>query len=191
MDTLIQETVEEILTRLCTPFRKVRLEKSDDNTVRVNIESEEPSLLIGHHGENIHALQSIVKTILHRKHDGELNLVLDVDNYKKRQEDNVKNLAERKIETLRKTGREQSLPPMAPYFRRLIHLHIASKFNDVITESVGQGDFRYLTIKLKDGESGGQSDLFSGTNLAGDDDDISDFSAENTDLSSALSGDDK
>ena len=40
MDTLIQETVEEILTRLCTPFRRVRLEKSDDNTVRVNIESD-------------------------------------------------------------------------------------------------------------------------------------------------------
>lgn len=150
MDTLIQETVEEILTKLSTPFRKVRLEKSDDNTFRVNIESEEPSLLIGHHGENIHALQNIVKTILFRKQSGDFNVILDVDNYKKRQEDNVLNLADRKIETLRKTGQKQSLPPMSPYFRRLVHLHIAEKYDDIETESIGEGDFRYLTMQKKE-----------------------------------------
>jgi len=153
MDTLIQETVEEILTKLCTPFRKVRLEKSDDNTIRVNIESEEPSLLIGHHGENIYALQNIVKTIIYRKHEGNLNLVLDVDNYRKRQEENVINLANRKIDTLKKTGNNQSLPPMSAYFRRLIHLHIADNYDDIETESVGEGDFRYLTLKLKGDET--------------------------------------
>ncbi len=150
MDTLIQETVEEILTRLSTPFRKVRLEKNGDNTFRVNIESEEPSLLIGHHGENIHALQNIVKTILYRKESGDFNVILDVDNYKKRQEDNVLNLADRKIETLRKTGEKQSLPPMSPYFRRLVHLHIAEKYDDIETESIGEGDFRYLTMQKKE-----------------------------------------
>ncbi|HLG25598.1 MAG TPA: R3H domain-containing nucleic acid-binding protein [Candidatus Gracilibacteria bacterium] len=149
MDTQIQETVEELLTKLCTPFRKVRLEKKDDNTFRVNIESEEPSLLIGHHGENIYALQSIVRTIMWRKQGTDVNVIIDVDDYRKRQEDNVLKLAERKVETLRKTGETQSLPPMSAYFRRLIHVHLANNFEDVMTESVGEGDFRYLTIKLK------------------------------------------
>jgi len=149
MDTLIQETVEEVLMKLCTPFRKVRLEKPDDKTIRVNIESEEPSLLIGHHGENIFALQNIIKTILYRKQDHDMNVVIDVDNYKKRQEENVINLAKRKVEMVQNTGNSQSLPPMSPYFRRVIHLHIAENYDDIETESVGEGDFRHLTIKYK------------------------------------------
>jgi|WetSurMetagenome_2_1015567.scaffolds.fasta_scaffold218367_2 spoIIIJ-associated protein len=150
MDTLIQETLEEILNRLSTPFRKIRIEKKEENTFRVNIESEEPSLLIGHHGENIYALQNILRTIIFHKHDGDYNLILDVDDYRKRQEENVLKMAERKVETVRKNGEPQSLPPMSPYFRRLIHMHLATdKFNDITTESVGEGEMRHLTIKPK------------------------------------------
>ncbi|MBU0668115.1 KH domain-containing protein, partial [Patescibacteria group bacterium] len=132
MDLFIQETVEQILTKMSTPFRKVRLEKKDALTYRVNIESEEPSLLIGHHGENIHALQNIIRVIIwNRKPEEKVNVIVDVDNYRKRQEENVLNMAERKVETVRRTHKEQSLPPMSPYFRRLIHLHLADKFEDI------------------------------------------------------------
>ena len=151
MDILIQETIEQILTKLCTPFRKVRIEENGDSVYRVNIESEEPSLLIGHHGDNIFALQNILRTIMwSKKPEEKFNIVVDVDNYRKRQEENVINLAERKVETLRKSDETQSLPPMSPYFRRLVHLHLAEKYKDIVTESVGEGDFRYLTMKLKD-----------------------------------------
>lgn len=148
MDTQIQETVEELLNKLCTPFRRVRLEKKDD-TYKINIESEEPSLLIGHHGENIYALQNIIRVIMWNKHPGDYNILIDVDNYRQRQEENVLKLAERKVETAIKTGEMQSLPPMSSYFRRVIHLHLAKQFENVVTESVGEGDFRYLTIKPK------------------------------------------
>ena len=150
MELFIQETVEELLTKLCTPFRKIRLEKKDDETFRINIESEEPSLLIGHHGENIHALQNLLRVILWNKRPEEkVNVIVDIDNYRKRQEDNVISLAERKVEAALKTNEVQSLPPMSPYFRRIIHLYLAEKYQDVTTESVGEGDFRYLTIKPK------------------------------------------
>lgn len=150
MDILIQETIEELLTKLNTPFRKVRIEKVDETTYRANIESEEPSLLIGHHGENIHAIQNIVRLILWNKEpELKVNAIIDVDNYRKRQEDNVINLAERKVEALQKTNEMQSLPPMSAYFRRVVHLHLAGKYEDIVTESVGEGDFRYLTIKPK------------------------------------------
>lgn len=150
MELVIQETIEEILKRLSTPFRKIRIEKRDADTWRVNIESEEPSLLIGPHGENIQALQNLVKIIIWNQHGNEkCNVIVDVDDYRRRQEDNVLKMAERKIMTLQKTQEAQSLPPMSPYFRRLIHLYIAEKYQDVHTESVGEGDFRYLMLKPK------------------------------------------
>ena len=150
MELLIQETIEALLTKLCTPFKRVRIEAQEDNNFRVNIESEEPSLLIGHHGDNIYALQNILRNIMWKQRpDEQFNITLDVDDYRKRQEDNVINLAERKVESLKKTAQTQSLPPMSPYFRRLVHLHLADKYEDIVTQSVGEGDFRYLTIKPK------------------------------------------
>ncbi len=159
MDTLIQETLEELLAKLSTPFRKIRIEKRDENTYRVNIESEEPSLMIGHHGENIYALQNILRIIIWKKQEKaqenmereeQCNIIVDVDDYRKRQEDNVIKLAERKVDMVRKTQSVQPLPPMSAYFRRLIHLHLTKEqFNDIQTESVGEGDLRYLTIKPK------------------------------------------
>ncbi len=150
MEILIQETVEELLNKLSTPFRKVRIEAQEDGMYRINIESEEPSLLIGHHGENIHALQNILRIILWKKKPEEkFSVMVDVDDYRKRQEENVIDLAERKAEVVRQNQEAQSLPPMSPYFRRVVHLHLAKNYQDVVTESVGEGDFRYLTIKPK------------------------------------------
>ena len=149
-ETNIQEILEDLLRKMDSPFRKIKIEKRDENSFRMNIESEEPSRLIGHHGDTIMALQNVLKTIVWSKSDAETNVVLDVDDYRKRQEENVINLAERKVEAVRKTKSTQSLPPMSPYFRRLVHLHLAKEeFSDIETESVGEGTLRYLTIKAK------------------------------------------
>ncbi len=149
METMIQEILEELLARLSTPFRKIRIEKRPDSGYRVNIESEEPSLLIGHHGENITALQNILKSILWNKTDEDFSLVLDIDDYRKRQEENVIKMAERKVEMVRKNKQPQPLPAMSAYFRRVVHLYLAEKFHDVETESIGEGDFRHIEIKPK------------------------------------------
>ncbi len=150
METTIQELLEDLLKKLNTPFRRIRVEKKDNESFRANIESEEPSLLIGYHGENIQALQTIFKILLFKKEPGEYSIVLDVDDYRKRQEENVLKMAERKVENVRKTKHVQSLPPMSPYFRRLVHLHLTGEnFKDIETESIGEGDLRYLTIKPK------------------------------------------
>lgn len=149
MEILLRELVEDLLNRLSTPFRRIRIEEREGNVFRVNIESEEPSLLIGHHGENIFALQNIIKNIVWKKEPGDYQIIVDVDDYRKRQEENVIKMAERKAENARKNNQSESLPAMSPYFRRIVHLHLASKFEDLTTESVGEGDFRHITIKPK------------------------------------------
>ena len=146
METQLQEILEEILNRLSTPFRKIKIDFRDD-TYRINIESEEPSLLIGHHGENIFALQNILKIIIWNQAPGDYKILLDVDDYRKRQEENVIKLAERKADVVQKTQQPQALPAMSAYFRRVIHLHLAERFGDLTTESSGEGDFRHIIIK--------------------------------------------
>lgn len=153
-EKVIQEVLEQLLIKLEAPFEKIEVEKEkadEMNIYRINIEAEDPSMLIGFHGETIHALQHLLKVITWKKTGDEFNIVLDVDNYRKRQEENVIGLAKRKVEMARKTRKTQVLPPMSPYFRRAIHLFLAQEeFNDIKTESIGDGDHRQVTIVYKD-----------------------------------------
>lgn len=148
----IEETIQELLSKLSLSCTKITIkEDSENGSYRVNIDSEDPSMLIGYHGENIHSFQHILKAILWKKvGKSDFNVIVDVDEYRKRQEDNVINLTERKVEIARNTNTDQKLPPMAPYFRRLVHLHITKpEFDDIETESVGEDDRRQVIVRVK------------------------------------------
>ena len=150
MEDTIQETLGEILGHISVNFKKVdvKLDK-EKSRYYINLESEESSLLIGFHGETIQALQHLLKTLLWKKGlTDEYTIYLDIDEYRKRQEDSVLAMAERKVEFVKKSGRPISLPPMSPYFRRLVHLRLAEPdFDDVITESISEGERRHIIIK--------------------------------------------
>lgn len=155
MEDLLQETLAEVLKNLHVEFRKfkVYIEHGKQNgspVYRVDIDTDEAATLIGYHGETIYALQHILKSLIWKKTNENIYIVLDVDSYRKRQEESVLALAMRKVEAARKTFQDQTLPPMSPYFRRVIHLALAKpEFSDILTESIGEGEHRAVTIKVK------------------------------------------
>lgn len=154
LEQLIKETLEQILIRIGTEFTGISVEKEDDKTYIVNIESEEASTLIGRHGETIQSLQHLVKVIIWAKTQvsSEHTIIIDVDGYRQRQKESIINLAERKVEFVRKTRRAQSLPPMSPFFRRIVHMHLMEPgFDDIETMSEGEGEMRHIIIRPKNG----------------------------------------
>lgn len=154
IDKALKEILEELLIKLEAPFDSTIIEKEkqkDIDLYRINIETEDPSMLIGFHGETIHALQHLLKVMAWEQTKKEFNILVDVDNYRQRQEDNVIGLAKRKVEMARKTRKTQVLPPMSAYFRRVVHLFLNSnEFEDITTESIGEADHRQVTIVFKD-----------------------------------------
>ena len=161
LERMILQTLEEFSKQVGMNITNIELSKSDEGTYRANIEAENANMLIGHHGENLISLQHVIKLILWKKieeqNNGKKNedadsfgFILDIENYRKRQEENIIKLAEQKAEIVRKTRHSQSLPPMSPYFRRIIHVHFTqSQFKDLETVSVGEGDYRQITIRSK------------------------------------------
>jgi len=147
----IEETLIKILEKLELKYASMEIIEEEDNNFIININSENPSHFIGHHGDNIQAIQHLLKVLCYKKNQSEhFNILLDVDEYRKRQETNVLNLAERKIQTLRKTGTTQHLPPMSPYLRRKVHLLCMNVGNeDIETISQGERDRRHIVLKLK------------------------------------------
>lgn len=149
MNEAIRKIVLALLSQIGIVNAELEIFEDIENQIlRVEIKTEDSSLLIGWHGETINALQHLTKAIL--RNQGLMNdyfLVLDVDDYKLKQQENILSLAKRKAETVRASGVSQFLPPMSPFFRKLVHLTFTKpEFKDIATESVGEGDDRQVKI---------------------------------------------
>ena len=150
METIIKNLLDELLVKMGMDFSSIRVIEEDENEYYINIDSEQAKDLIGRHGTTLQALQTLLLTMLKRKGEMGINIILDVDGYRKQQIENVKSLAERKVNFLRNSKKPQSLAPMSPFFRRVVHTYLnAEQFADIVTESVGNGTRRKVILKLK------------------------------------------
>ena len=151
--TLIERTLSQLCGYLNLRLEKVAVSPQKGDIVRADIASPDASRIIGWHGEALNSLQHLVKAVVRAKENLDHNpfIVLDVDGYRRSQEDKVRSIANQKADFVRRTGNRIALSPMSPYFRRIVHLHVAESpdMQDLTTESVGEGDFRQIVLKLK------------------------------------------
>ena len=75
-------------------------------------------------------------------------VVIDVEGYLARRERQLRQLAKRMAQQALERGRSISLEPMPASERRIIHIELRDH-PQVYTESVGEGDRRKVTIKLR------------------------------------------
>ena len=150
MEKKIKALASQFLVHLGIDFTDVEIHVLDEKNFRLNVVSDSPNLLIGHHGENLMAMQKILKVMLHKEYGEDIIVTFDVDNYRQRQEENVLSITEQKIQEVRATQTQVALPPMSAYFRRLVHLFIRDgEYSDLETESMGDGNYRQVMIKPK------------------------------------------
>lgn len=151
--TVIKDLLGKVLEGTGLPFSNIVVSEEKDY-VRIEIISPQPSRIIGWHGETLNALQHMLKSLVRsaEKMAKAPFLVLDVDGYRKSQEDKVCAMAKQKAEFVRRTGNRVALVPMSPYFRRVVHLFVAStpELADMMTESIGEGDYRQIVLRLKE-----------------------------------------
>jgi len=118
-----------------------------DQTVFVKIKTPEPKVLIGKNGQALFDLQRLLKLILKRSLKlEEVYVDVDVNDYKKRKIEYLRELAKSAADEVALTKKEKVLEPMPSYERRIIHLELAER-GDVITESIGKEPKRRVVIK--------------------------------------------
>jgi spoIIIJ-associated protein len=132
-------------------FEKIGIEDSfelteSDDSINIIINSEDPGMIIGHHGDTLDSLQ-LLTSLLIAKDSGEFKRVyLEVGDYKRNRSDYLKNLAEQTKQRALAEGREIFLPSLKPWERREVHMYL-SEDNEVMSESVGEGKERTLVVK--------------------------------------------
>ncbi len=145
-----RETVEELLEKM-----KVRAEVSTNfgetdphrnrRPIFVDIYGNDLSILIGRRAETLNALQYIATLIVSKELGQAVTLVIDVEGYRTRREQQIRKLARRMADQAIKTGRRQVLEPMPANERRFVHLELKDN-PKVTTESFGEEPRRKVTI---------------------------------------------
>ena len=111
----------------------------------IDINGPDSGLLIGRRGNTLHSLQFIVQSIVRQQFDEDVRVAVDVEQYRQRREDSLREMADRVADRVLQTGRSITLEPMAPADRRVIHLYLGER-EGIRTESVGFGDSRKVQI---------------------------------------------
>ncbi|MFN2165405.1 MAG: protein jag, partial [Anaerolineae bacterium] len=120
-------------------------EEGDEPPPVLNITGDDLGVLIGRRGENLSALQYLVRLMVSHRLKHWTDLVVDVEEYRVRRHRALVSLAQRVAEQVVKSGRTQALEPMPAYERRLVHMALRNH-PDVRTHSIGEGERRKVTI---------------------------------------------
>jgi spoIIIJ-associated protein len=148
-----RETVQELLKHMKIRARVISHygEPEDEQATRpvwVDIQGDDLSILIGPRSETLNALQYIASLIVSKEIGHNLTLVVDVQGFRARREQQIRQMARRMAEQAIKTGRRQVLEPMPASERRLVHIELR-KNPLVTTESIGEEPRRKVTINPK------------------------------------------
>lgn len=103
----------------------------EDGTMYVDIlgsgpDDDDMALLIGRHGQTLDALQELTRHVVLRKSGLRCRVMVDVEDYKKRQRDRLASKAREIAKRVARTGREEELDPMNPYERKVVHDAVAA-----------------------------------------------------------------
>ena len=122
--------------------------KEDEKELTIDLSGDDMGVLIGKRGQTLDSLQYLVSLIVNKESTDYIRVKVDTENYRKRRQDTLENLAKNIAFKVKRTKRTVSLEPMNPYERRIIHSALQNdKF--VTTHSEGEEPFRHVVVTMK------------------------------------------
>ncbi len=153
MTRVITEAVQEFIETLAQHMHiacRIEVHREDRSAgpaISVALYSPEGArFLIGKNGQNLHALEYLVRAFCMRKYPEITNVLVDVNDYRQLKTQQVVDIARQAVARVRETQKAEALVPMTAYERRIVHMELAAH-SDIATESIGQEPNRRVVIK--------------------------------------------
>jgi spoIIIJ-associated protein len=125
----------------------VATEETPDH-LRLNLTGEGADVFLKKKGEPLDALQVIVNTAFRREDRGERHYVVDVQGFRKEQDEELRKEARELAAKVQASGEDEEMGPLNPYARRIVHLAVAEN-PAVTTESFGEDLLKTVVISVK------------------------------------------
>ncbi len=113
--------------------------------INLEIDGKDVGYLVGRRGEVLNALQYIANVIASRKLQPGVRIVLEGDNYRKRREEVLTELATNIAKEVKARGEEAVLDALPAFERRIVHQALV-EFDGVTTYSEGEEPSRRVVI---------------------------------------------
>jgi len=141
----VQEITKKLFEKITVPV-EIEIKPFKEQTLPVEIKTDEPQILIGEKGQTLSEIQHLLKAILRKIIDKPFYIDLDINGYKRKKIDYLKQLARSSADEVVLNGQEKVLTPMSAYERRIVHLELAERGN-ITTESIGEEPERKIAIR--------------------------------------------
>jgi spoIIIJ-associated protein len=138
-----KEVLENILSRI--PVETSVNSQRVNGNIALNIVGDKSGLLIGRKGKTLDALQFIVNKIANKASDKKVRVVVDSEDYRKRQEESLIEMALNMGEKAKKTKKSVTTNLLNPHERRIIHLALKPD-GALNTKSKGDGLLKKVVI---------------------------------------------
>ncbi|HUZ89571.1 MAG TPA: RNA-binding cell elongation regulator Jag/EloR [Candidatus Acidoferrales bacterium] len=141
------EAAREMVSQLLT-LMGVRCQvtaQAGSESIAVDVSGRDLGQLIGWRGETLRAIQTVTNLLASRRLAGGRRVVVDIERYRQRRENTVREIALRAARQVKATGDPITLDAMQAFERRAIHLVLEADPN-VTTASVGQDPERRVVV---------------------------------------------
>lgn len=158
MDEMIRKAIallQDLLSKSLVDIEDWEMEEKEEGDtkpflLRINLKAKVPAVAIGRQGETLFALQHMWRLLVRRYVDPDLEVVLDIDNYRKNQESSAELIARDAANKVRALGIAVELAPMPSYRRRAVHtLFTQPEYSDLEVYSIGEGFNRRIKVQLR------------------------------------------
>lgn len=117
--------------------------------VNIELDGRDVAHLVGKHGEVLNSMQYLVNIIASRRFNNGVRATLDGNDYRRRREDQLSQLATRVADEVKNRGEEAVLDALPAFERRVVHKAL-SEYEGIQTYSEGEEPNRRVVIAPAD-----------------------------------------
>ena len=141
--SFIKKYLKEVINNLGLDVT-FEVKKQEDRAV-VKMYSDNNAILIGHNGNTLKALETIVKQKIQLETGIYFVIKLDVENYNDKKVARIERLAKQTAREVKKTKVAAKMENMNAYERRIVH-NVLTNFKGVTTKSEGEEPNRHVIV---------------------------------------------
>lgn len=142
--------LKEVLNKMSLPDTNIDIRETEAGADLI-LDGGDIGFIIGHRGETLDALQYLASLVANNQGEKYFRITLDVGNYREKRKETLESLGKKMAIKSVKTGRNNSLEPMNPYERRIIHTAV-QEVEGAKSWSEGEDMNRHVVVGPEGGE---------------------------------------
>lgn len=137
--------IEEVVRMMGVADATVTIRSENEADSELAIDGSDISMVIGHRGETLDALQYLACLVANTEKNGYHRVSLDVGDFREKRKETLENLGRKMANKALRTNKVCTLEPMNPYERRIIH-GVVQTIDGVVSWSDGKEYNRHIVI---------------------------------------------